>query len=53
MIRSHKGITPQIPETSYVDESAQLIGDVVLGEHSSIWMNAVLRGDVHEIRVGH
>jgi carbonic anhydrase/acetyltransferase-like protein (isoleucine patch superfamily) len=53
MIRTHKGITPQVPDTSYVDESAQLIGDVVLGEHSSIWMNAVLRGDVHEIRVGH
>ena len=53
MIRSHKGITPQVPDTSYVDESAQLIGDVILGEHSSIWMNAVLRGDVHEIRVGH
>jgi len=53
MIRSHKGITPQVPETAYVDDSAQLIGDVVLGEHSSIWMNAVLRGDVHEIRVGH
>jgi len=53
MIRSHKGVTPQVPETAYVDESAQLIGDVVLGEHSSVWMNAVLRGDVHEIRVGH
>ena len=53
MIRSYKGITPQIQSTCYVDESAQLIGDVVLGEHSSIWMNAVLRGDVHEIRVGH
>ncbi len=53
MIRTHKGITPQFPETSYVDESAQLIGDVILGEHSSVWMNAVLRGDVHEIRVGH
>jgi carbonic anhydrase/acetyltransferase-like protein (isoleucine patch superfamily) len=36
-----------------VDTSAQIIGDVVLGEHASIWMNAVLRGDVHEIRVGH
>ncbi|MFZ3265873.1 MAG: gamma carbonic anhydrase family protein, partial [Terriglobales bacterium] len=53
MIRSHKGFTPQVPDTSYVDESAQIIGDVILGEHSSIWMNAVLRGDVHEIRVGH
>jgi len=53
MIRSYKGVAPQIPTTCYVDESAQLIGDVLCGEHSSIWMNAVLRGDVHEIRVGH
>ena len=53
MIRSYKGITPEVPTTCYVDESAQLIGDVICGEHSSIWMNAVLRGDVHEIRVGH
>jgi carbonic anhydrase/acetyltransferase-like protein (isoleucine patch superfamily) len=52
MIRSYKGITPRFPETCYIDESAQLIGDVVLGEHSSVWMNAVLRGDVREIRVG-
>jgi carbonic anhydrase/acetyltransferase-like protein (isoleucine patch superfamily) len=52
MIRSYKGIAPTVPETCYVDISAQLIGDVVLGEHSSIWMNAVLRGDVHSIRVG-
>jgi carbonic anhydrase/acetyltransferase-like protein (isoleucine patch superfamily) len=53
MIRSYKGITPTIQGNCYVDESAQLIGDVVLGEHASVWMNAVLRGDVHEIRVGH
>jgi carbonic anhydrase/acetyltransferase-like protein (isoleucine patch superfamily) len=53
MIRTFKGIAPQFPETCYVDESAQLIGDVRLGEHASVWMNAVLRGDVHEIRVGH
>jgi carbonic anhydrase/acetyltransferase-like protein (isoleucine patch superfamily) len=52
MIRSYKGISPQIPSTCYVDESAQIIGDVVLGEHASIWMNAVLRGDVNSIRVG-
>src|SRR5438876_1531763 len=53
MIRSYNGITPQIPDTCYVDDSAQLIGDVVLGEHASVWMNAVVRGDVHSIRVGH
>lgn len=53
MLRSYKGIAPQVQDTCFVDESAQLIGDVVLGEHASVWMNAVLRGDVHEIRVGH
>jgi carbonic anhydrase/acetyltransferase-like protein (isoleucine patch superfamily) len=52
MIRAYKGITPTIPASCYVDDSAQIIGDVVLGEHASIWMNAVLRGDVHSIRIG-
>src|SRR5258708_31350227 len=52
MIRSYQGKTPAMPESSYVDDSAQIIGDVVLGEHASVWMNAVLRGDVHSIRVG-
>jgi carbonic anhydrase/acetyltransferase-like protein (isoleucine patch superfamily) len=52
MIRSYQGRLPQIPASCYVDLSAQLIGDVTLGEHSSVWMNAVLRGDVHFIRVG-
>jgi carbonic anhydrase/acetyltransferase-like protein (isoleucine patch superfamily) len=52
MIRSYQGVTPMIPSSCYVDDSAQIIGDVVLGEHASVWMNAVLRGDVHEIRIG-
>ena len=52
MIRSYKGILPTIPASCYVDESAQIIGDVVLGENASVWINAVLRGDVHSIRVG-
>jgi carbonic anhydrase/acetyltransferase-like protein (isoleucine patch superfamily) len=52
MIRPYNGVAPQVPATAYVDESAQLIGDVILGEHSSVWMNAVLRGDVHSIRLG-
>ncbi|HEV8525688.1 MAG TPA: gamma carbonic anhydrase family protein [Terriglobales bacterium] len=43
---------PRVPSTAYVDESAQVIGDVTLGEHASIWMNAVLRGDVNSIEVG-
>ena len=53
MIRSFKGLSPTIPETCYVDASAQILGDVELGEHASVWMNAVLRGDVYAIRVGH
>src|ERR1019366_7949150 len=52
MIRSYQGQMPQIPASCYVDVSAQVIGDVILGERSSVWMNAVLRGDVHSIRVG-
>jgi carbonic anhydrase/acetyltransferase-like protein (isoleucine patch superfamily) len=52
MIRRYQGRLPQIPSSCYVDLSAQLIGDVTLGEHSSVWMNAVLRGDVNAIRVG-
>ena len=52
MIRIYQGRTPQIPKTCYVDTSAQILGDVVLGERSSVWMNAVLRGDVNSIRVG-
>jgi carbonic anhydrase/acetyltransferase-like protein (isoleucine patch superfamily) len=52
MLRPYNGVSPRVPASCYVDESAQLIGDVELGENASIWMNAVLRGDVHFIRIG-
>jgi carbonic anhydrase/acetyltransferase-like protein (isoleucine patch superfamily) len=52
MIRSYRGRLPQLPASCYVDLSAQVIGDVILGERSSVWMNAVLRGDVNAIRLG-
>ncbi len=52
MIRSYRGITPKLGERAYVDESAQVIGDVELGDHASVWMCAVVRGDVHSIRIG-
>ena len=52
MIRAYQGKTPVVPATCYVDLSAQVIGDVELGENASVWMNAVLRGDVNAIRVG-
>jgi carbonic anhydrase/acetyltransferase-like protein (isoleucine patch superfamily) len=38
--------------SAFIDESAQVIGDVEIGEESSVWMCAVLRGDVHEVRIG-
>jgi carbonic anhydrase/acetyltransferase-like protein (isoleucine patch superfamily) len=52
MIRSYLGHSPIIPSSCYVDVSAQVLGEVELGEHASVWMNAVLRGDVNAIRVG-
>jgi carbonic anhydrase/acetyltransferase-like protein (isoleucine patch superfamily) len=52
MLRSFRDITPTIPTSAYVDASAQVLGDVILGDHASIWMNAVVRGDVHSIRIG-
>ena len=52
MIRSYKGVRPTLSPSCYVDPSAQVIGDVVLGEQASIWMNAVVRGDVNAIRIG-
>ena len=52
MLRKVKGITPTVDPSAYVDESAQVIGDVHIGAESSVWMNVVLRGDVHHIRIG-
>jgi carbonic anhydrase/acetyltransferase-like protein (isoleucine patch superfamily) len=52
MIRTFKTATPTIDPSAYVDESAQVIGDVVIGPESSVWMNVVIRGDVNHIRIG-
>jgi carbonic anhydrase/acetyltransferase-like protein (isoleucine patch superfamily) len=52
MIRNYQGHIPVIPESCYVDASAQVIGDVTMGENASVWMNAVVRGDVNSIRIG-
>ncbi len=52
MIRSYKGALPRIAESAYIDSSAQVIGDVAVGERSSIWPNASIRGDVNFIRIG-
>ena len=52
MIRSYRGRTPQIAATAYIDPQAVVIGDVTIGEDSSIWPLTVIRGDVHYIRIG-
>ena len=52
MIRTYQGVKPVVPVSCYVDPSAQVIGDVILGEQASVWMNAVIRGDVNSIRIG-
>jgi len=52
VLRPYRGTSPRAHPTAFIDESAQVIGDVEIGEESSVWMCAVLRGDVHWIRVG-
>lgn len=52
MIRSYKGVRPTLGARAFVDVSAQVIGDVEVGDDSSVWMNAVVRGDVNRIRIG-
>ena len=52
MLRPFRGRLPVVHPTAFVDESAQVIGDVTVGAESSVWMNAVVRGDVNRIRIG-
>ena len=52
MLRSYRSIHPTVHPSAFVDASAQVIGDVHLGPESSVWMNVVVRGDVHYIRIG-
>jgi len=51
-IRRHRGITPKIHKTAYVDETAVVIGDVTIGKDSSVWPMCVIRGDVNTITIG-
>ncbi len=52
MIRAYRGKVPKVAASAYIDPSAQVIGDVVIGERSSIWPGVVVRGDVNYIRIG-
>ena len=51
-LRPYKGITPRIASSAYIDPAAVVIGDVEIGDDSSIWPCTVVRGDVHRIRIG-
>jgi len=52
LLRSYRGRKPQIAATAYIDSAAVVIGDVTIGDHSSVWPGVVIRGDVHYIRIG-
>ena len=52
MLRPFRGVLPRVHPTAFIDDSAQVIGDVEIGEESSVWMAVVIRGDVHRIRIG-
>lgn len=52
IIKPVNGKSPQIPKDCYVAENATIVGDVVMGNQCSVWFSAVIRGDVHYIKMG-
>ena len=52
MLRPYRGQVPRVHPSAFIDDSAQVIGDVEIGEESSVWMCVVVRGDVNRIRIG-
>lgn len=52
MLHEYKGKWPKLGERVYIAEGAQIVGDVEIGDHSSVWYNCVIRGDVDIIRIG-
>lgn len=52
MLRPYLPHYPQIAQSTYIDDTAVIIGDVIIGEQSSVWPYAVIRGDVNSIRIG-
>ena len=52
IIKSVNGKSPQIPDDCYVAENATIVGEVIIGNQCSVWFNAVIRGDVHYIKMG-
>ncbi len=52
IIKQIKGKQPQIPDDCFIAENATIVGEVTIGNQCSIWFNAVIRGDVHHIKIG-
>lgn len=52
MIQAYRGVAPRIADSAFIHPSAQVIGDVAIGERTSIWPNVSIRGDVNYIRIG-
>ncbi|NCA85297.1 MAG: gamma carbonic anhydrase family protein [Clostridia bacterium] len=52
LIKTVNGMTPKIGKNSFLADNATLVGDVIMGDDCSVWFNAVVRGDVHYIRIG-
>ena len=52
LVKTIRGFTPAFGEGCYLAENATVVGDVVMGEDCSVWFNAVVRGDVHSVRIG-
>ena len=53
LIKSVRGIAPRIGEDCYLAENAVIVGEVEMGDRCSVWFHAVVRGDVHAIKIGH
>ncbi len=52
LIKEVNGNIPQIGKDSFIADNATIVGDVIIGDHCSIWFSSVIRGDVHYIRIG-
>lgn len=52
MVHSFRGVSPRIHPSVFLTPSTQVVGDVEIGENSSLWFNVVARGDVHWIKIG-
>lgn len=52
VIKTVRGFTPQFGKDCFLADTAVIIGDVIMGDYCSVWFNAVVRGDVHAIRIG-